>query len=69
MRKILLISTLILLTSCLSTSNQFRTIFSTENIMKLKTHMSSDEIIEMFGEPEDVRSTTCGKTKKWSCTF
>ena len=31
--------------------------------------MSSDEIIEMFGEPEDVRSTTCGKTKKWSCTF
>ena len=40
-------------------------------IMKLKTHMSSDKIIEMFGEPEDVRLTTCGKTpsEKWSCTF
>ena len=53
----------LLLSSCLSTR------FSTENIMKLKTHMSSDEIVKMFGEPEDVRSTICGKTEKWSCTF
>ncbi len=38
--------------------------------MKVKTHMSSDEIIKMFGQPEDVRSAICGgKTEKWSCTF
>ena len=34
--------------------------------------MSSDEIIKMFGEPEDVRSAVCGgknASEKWSCTF
>ena len=54
------------LSSCLSTR------FSTENIMKLKTHMSSDEIIKMFGEPEGVRSSICGGKnggEKWRCTF
>ena len=34
--------------------------FSTENIMKLKTHMSSDEIIKMFGEPR-YYITICGE--------
>ena len=37
--------------------------------MKLKTHMPSAEIVKMFGQPEDVRSTVCGKTEKWNCTF
>ena len=31
--------------------------------------MSSDEIIEMFGEPEDVRSTMCGKPKSGVAHF
>lgn len=39
--------------------------------MKIKTHMPSAEIIKMFGEPEDIRTGTCGKAhgQAWSCTM
>jgi hypothetical protein len=52
------------LSSCLSTR------FSTESKMKLKIHMSSDEIIKMFGKPEDISVSICGaKTgNTWTCT-
>lgn len=39
--------------------------------MKVKTGMSGDEIISMFGNPKAVRSTTCGgKTfGSWQCVI
>lgn len=44
--------------------------FTTENIMKIKQGMSSDEILEMFGPPKAVDQSVCGATvgEKWTCT-
>ncbi|MBI1302051.1 MAG: hypothetical protein GC137_10440 [Alphaproteobacteria bacterium] len=44
--------------------------FSSENVMKIQQGMSSDEILEMFGEPKSVSVQTCGTStpNPWSCT-
>lgn len=36
--------------------------------MKIKQGMSSEEIIELFGEPQDISSMVCGTSEKWNCT-
>ena len=74
MRKLLLISTLILLTSCTASelnSLSFNSTFSTEKVMKLENGMTSDEIVQMFGNPNSVRTAVCGKDhgQAWDCTF
>ncbi len=42
--------------------------FTAENIMELKSHMSSETILNTFGTPVNVSSTMCGKEEKWDCT-
>jgi len=43
--------------------------FTTENVMKIRQGMGSDEILAMFGAPRSVRQMVCGtKTDNpWSC--
>jgi hypothetical protein len=55
-----------LLTACSTLPSSF----TTENMMKTRPGMSSDEIIELYGEPKNIRTTTCGsKTDNpWRCT-
>lgn len=43
--------------------------FTTENIMQVRQGMSSDEIIELFGQPKNVRAAVCGQPpNQWNCT-
>ena len=74
MKKLLLILSFILLTSCTASelnSLSFNSNFSTEKVMKLKNDMTSDEIVQMFGNPNSVRTAVCGKAhgQAWDCTF
>ena len=43
--------------------------FTTENIMKVKVGMTSDEIAQLFGKPKSIKSTTCGTDtdEPWQC--
>lgn len=53
------------LISCSTLSSSF----TTENIMKVRQGMSSDEILKLFGEPKSVRSAVCGREpNQWICT-
>jgi len=42
--------------------------FNNKNIMEIKGHMSSETILNTFGNPVNVSSTMCGKEEKWACT-
>lgn len=43
--------------------------FTTENIMKVHQGMTSKEILSLFGEPKNIRSSVCGMPpNQWSCT-
>lgn len=44
--------------------------FTTENIMKIKQGMSSEEIHKMFGDPKNISQSICGANtgKVWTCT-
>jgi hypothetical protein len=43
--------------------------FSTENVMKIHQGMSSDEILSMFGKPNNIRVAVCGESpNNWNCT-
>ena len=43
--------------------------FSTENIMKIHQGMSSDEILTLFGEPQSISVSVCGRApNQWTCT-
>ena len=56
------------LTGC-ATSITSPSAFSNENIMKLQQGMSSDDIMTLFGEPQDVRVAVCGMPPNtWTCT-
>ena len=43
--------------------------FTTENIMKVRAGMTSGEIVQLFGNPKSISSTTCGAGagKPWQC--
>ncbi len=67
----------LLLTSCetMSTSalpsstSALPSSFPTESVMKLHQGMSSDEILQLFGEPKNIRSAVCGRDPdQWTCT-
>ena len=38
--------------------------------MSIRIHMSSDEILEMFGPPDNITVSTCGTDigEPWTCT-
>lgn len=43
--------------------------FTNENIMKVRQGMSSDEILTLFGKPQDISVDVCGKPpNQWNCT-
>lgn len=44
--------------------------FTTEKIMKVKQGMTSDEILQMFGQPKNIRQAVCGADTGhiWNCT-
>ena len=44
--------------------------FNTENIMRVHQGMSSQEVLDLFGEPKSVRQAVCGAAagKPWTCT-
>jgi hypothetical protein len=60
-----------LLAGCAATGGEgSATGFTTENIMKVHSGMGSNEILEMFGAPKNVRQSVCGAGvgKPWTCT-
>lgn len=70
MRKILLlIITVLSLGACAVTDAKSFTAFTTENIMKLYVGMPSDDVIGLFGTPQDISVNSCGKyPNQWTCT-
>ncbi len=60
--KVAIIS-LLLLESCYSMR------FTSDNMMKLKAGMTSNEVIQVFGKPMKTSGTTCGSAtdKPWQC--
>lgn len=54
----------------LSVTSALPRTFTTENILKIRQGMSSDEILSMFGPPKNVSSSICGGLvgEKWRCT-
>lgn len=44
--------------------------FSTKNIMKIHSGMSSDEILILFGKPKSISLAVCGSKSDnlWNCT-
>lgn len=44
--------------------------FTTEKIMKIHQGMSSANILELFGEPNNISQSVCGSGtgKPWTCT-
>ncbi|MEE4243912.1 MAG: hypothetical protein V2I33_00795 [Kangiellaceae bacterium] len=43
---------------------------STSDMLKLKPGLSSDDILEMFGEPMNIRVSGCGMgAGRWQCTI
>ena len=45
------------------------TTFTTENIMKVHVGMKSNEILAMFGQPQNISVSVCGKPpNQWTCT-
>ena len=66
MRVIFTLPISLLLASCTSTLSSS---FTTENIMKVHPGMSSDEILQLFGEPKNISSAVCGRApNQWACT-
>ncbi len=69
-KRILLLGIIVsvFLTGCVSPNTPSP--FTTKNAMRVKTHIHSDMILKMFGEPKSIRVSTCGgKTgKSWQCT-
>jgi len=66
--KTLIISLFTIILSGCQTLSSLPQSFTTKNIMEIKTHMSSESILETFGNPINVSSTVCGKEEKWNCT-
>ena len=59
-----------LISGCAETQPLFKpTPFNSENIDKLRIGMLASEIKEIFGAPNEVRTSTCGTAtgKSWIC--
>ena len=41
--------------------------FTSENIASLRQGMTPTEVEKLFGPPDSVRNTLCGKEEKWQC--
>lgn len=43
--------------------------FSTQNIMTVHQGMRSEDILELFGEPNSIKTAVCGAgSSQWNCT-
>ena len=59
-----------LLTACTYALNNANTIFTSDNVMRLKVGMTTDEVITLFRRPNRIERSTCGgKTPggPWPC--
>lgn len=57
-----------LISSC-STVPTSPSAFTNSNIMKVHQGMGSDEVLVLFGKPQDVRVDVCGTPpNQWTCT-
>ena len=55
----------ILVSSCADSAGKF----TVDKLMTVHQGMSSDEILELFGKPESIDISVCGKDpKQWTCT-
>ena len=53
------------LSGCLTTPSAF----TNENVMKVHQGMSSDDVLELFGQPQNIDVGVCGKSPNtWTCT-
>lgn len=44
--------------------------FTNENVMKLHQGMSSDDILTLFGKPQNISVSVCGTPpNQWTCTM
>ena len=68
MKKLITLSLSLLLTGCVTTST---TTFTDEQVLSIKEGMTSDEVLALFGAPDDVEVSTCGGRMGipvWNCT-
>lgn len=43
--------------------------FTTENVMKVHRGMSSKEVVKLFGQPDSIDVSVCGRPPdQWTCT-
>lgn len=65
MKSILLIFILSIASSCSTFSSKF----TNEKIMQINQGMESQKIVELFGQPKDIRQAICGSSvgKPWTC--
>ncbi len=56
---------LLILNGCVS----FQSRFTQENIMKLRTGMSAEKVVAIFGNPIKTEANTCGQAtgRPWTC--
>ena len=59
-----------LISVCLVSCSTLPVSFTTENIMKIHQGMTSQEILELFGEPRSISTAVCQPEngKPWNCT-
>ncbi|MBC74688.1 MAG: hypothetical protein CME64_01610 [Halobacteriovoraceae bacterium] len=69
MKLSLLFTVVLLQVGCSTVGSQFSNGLTNENILKIKSGMSSEEVVKMFGYPHGVRETTCGGNSPWNCTI
>ena len=59
------------LVSCETISTSaFTSTFTSEKVMKIHQGMTSEEIVELFGEPRSISTGICGAAhgQSWTCT-
>lgn len=69
MRAFTTLSFLCLANLAMSSCSTLPTMFTNESLMKVHQGMSSDEILALFGQPQDIDIRVCGMPpSQWTCT-
>lgn len=68
MRTIPVLLLSLLLASC-ETTSALPSSFTAANIMRVHQDMSADDVLQLFGDPKNIRSGVCGQPpNQWNCT-
>ena len=69
MRVLITIICLCFLTLSVTACSTLPMTFTTENVMKVRQGMSSDEVLGLFGNPKNIQVAVCGMPPhRWTCT-